>query len=450
MKKMLALCLAALLALTMLPGSAMAAYIRPLADGNYYVESKINGGGFVLDCEGASQDDCARILLWDFTGAENQVVNVLYLGGGKYRLTFLHSGKAFDVEGGSTGVARVIQFGVHNGENQGFSITKEEDCWYSITAFSGLKLDVSGGQIHEQLQTYPSNGTDAQRFRFVPLNRGAQHTRPLLRAGCTGEDVVYLQACLDQLHYSIEMDGIFGEDTRAAVCRMQADSGLVVDGVVGEKTWDALIQRLNGTWQRNGGAAAQPAQPVSEGTESRLAFSAPNLESVRGCKQFKDMCTSCATVALLPRREYVDGKELTFNFGDVRMSLGAKRGDLDRGIYKSLTFYAARTWTDSYTVTNGGNTSYTTRLISGSAGTKDKVLELLRTHPEGVVIYKNYGPSSHAITITDYSGGRFYAIDPVTNNGVYASRAALEDTCLYGKCGGVDQVFYNAAIWYIP
>lgn len=66
---------------------------------------------------------------------------------------------------------------------------------------------------------------------------------PTLRKGSKGEYVKILQQKLADLGYNIGksgVDGDFGSATLAAVKAFQKDRGLKVDGVVGEKTWEAL------------------------------------------------------------------------------------------------------------------------------------------------------------------------------------------------------------------
>jgi peptidoglycan hydrolase-like protein with peptidoglycan-binding domain len=58
----------------------------------------------------------------------------------------------------------------------------------------------------------------------------------LLRAGSQGEDVRELQGLL-----GVTVDGIFGDQTRAAVIGFQKANGLAVDGIVGPITWGALV-----------------------------------------------------------------------------------------------------------------------------------------------------------------------------------------------------------------
>lgn len=60
-------------------------------------------------------------------------------------------------------------------------------------------------------------------------------SRPIIRQGATGPDVVRLQTAL-----GIRADGIFGPKTRAAVIAFQRRRELLPDGVVSRMTWAAL------------------------------------------------------------------------------------------------------------------------------------------------------------------------------------------------------------------
>lgn len=81
-----------------------------------------------------------------------------------------------------------------------------------------------------------------------PANTG---WRPTIRRGNKGADVIECQTMLTRLGYDIGpcgIDGDFGRATEAAVRSFQSDNELVIDGVVGVMTWDALdkaIAKLN-------------------------------------------------------------------------------------------------------------------------------------------------------------------------------------------------------------
>lgn len=66
---------------------------------------------------------------------------------------------------------------------------------------------------------------------------------PTLRLEDRGTDVQRLQNKLKGLNfYSGPIDGVFGEQTEAAVADFQRQSGLEVDGIVGAATWQRLLQ----------------------------------------------------------------------------------------------------------------------------------------------------------------------------------------------------------------
>ncbi|MFB2938806.1 peptidoglycan-binding protein [Aerosakkonemataceae cyanobacterium BLCC-F154] len=72
-------------------------------------------------------------------------------------------------------------------------------------------------------------------------NIQAQRSLAILRLGSKGEDVKLLQQLLNSYGYSLVVDGDFGSRTDAAVKGFQRSRGLVVDGIVGINTWNALL-----------------------------------------------------------------------------------------------------------------------------------------------------------------------------------------------------------------
>jgi peptidoglycan hydrolase-like protein with peptidoglycan-binding domain len=86
-----------------------------------------------------------------------------------------------------------------------------------------------------------------QRYRGLPVDRvvGPATWTALVRQvrqGCRGEAVRGLQEELQLRGLAcVQVDGIFGPQTAAAVRGYQAAVELQVDGVVGEVTWRALV-----------------------------------------------------------------------------------------------------------------------------------------------------------------------------------------------------------------
>ena len=65
---------------------------------------------------------------------------------------------------------------------------------------------------------------------------------PVLQITDSGNDVATLQYWLNEKFGSkLEVDGLFGQMTNAAVRRFQAARGLTVDGIAGPKTWAVLL-----------------------------------------------------------------------------------------------------------------------------------------------------------------------------------------------------------------
>jgi peptidoglycan hydrolase-like protein with peptidoglycan-binding domain len=77
-----------------------------------------------------------------------------------------------------------------------------------------------------------TGGTGPIRPLIPAVDEGGRHT---LRRGDRGELVKIVQRKVLAAD-----DGIFGATTEAAVRRFQRDHGLVADGIVGPKTWEAI------------------------------------------------------------------------------------------------------------------------------------------------------------------------------------------------------------------
>ena len=81
--------------------------------------------------------------------------------------------------------------------------------------------------------------------------------RSQISYGSQGDDVKELQRLLNANGYSLDVDGVWGDNTEAAVRKYQKQSGLTVDGIVGTNTWGSLY----GT--NSSGSTTTPTTPKS-------------------------------------------------------------------------------------------------------------------------------------------------------------------------------------------
>jgi peptidoglycan hydrolase-like protein with peptidoglycan-binding domain len=90
------------------------------------------------------------------------------------------------------------------------------------------------------------------RFAVSPELQAASENNPPLRQGAKGEAVAILQQALIDLGFPMPIsthggavpDGIFGQETAAAVRAFQSANGLQVDGVVGRQTMALLEEKV--------------------------------------------------------------------------------------------------------------------------------------------------------------------------------------------------------------
>lgn len=95
-------------------------------------------------------------------------------------------------------------------------------------------------------------------------------TYKTLRYGASGDDVRQLQERLNQNGASLEIDGIYGRDTEAAVKKYQQDNQLSVDGIAGDETWGSLTKSQSTAAPEVETAPETPAQTTYTPSESVL------------------------------------------------------------------------------------------------------------------------------------------------------------------------------------
>ena len=123
----------------------------------------------------------------------------------------------------------------------------------------------------------PSGSTDPTQY-LIPTQT--------LRSGSSGEGVMWLQACLNQLGYPCDVDGDFGSGTESVLTQFQGDYGLSVDGVAGPQVRNKLLELLTCPMPSIGSA------PAANGAVVTISYSAG---------AFTDDCTLyCTTDGSLP------------------------------------------------------------------------------------------------------------------------------------------------------
>ena len=83
------------------------------------------------------------------------------------------------------------------------------------------------------------------------LSTSRKYPGYLLKNGSRGRNVIYIQNALNAIGgripglTTIRVDGAFGNGTESAVRLFQTYYGLTPDGIVGEQTWNKLVQEYN-------------------------------------------------------------------------------------------------------------------------------------------------------------------------------------------------------------
>ena len=89
-------------------------------------------------------------------------------------------------------------------------------------------------------------------------------TKKQISYGSSGSDVSQLQTLLNQNGYNLNVDGIFGAKTQAAVKDYQQKNSLSVDGIVGTNTWGALADANSASTATSNTNQTTPAPKAPE------------------------------------------------------------------------------------------------------------------------------------------------------------------------------------------
>lgn len=121
-----------------------------------------------MDINGCSPDSTANVQLWTIDNNPAQKFKLTYNGDETYTIMAVNSGKVLDVSnGGMTNYTNVWQYDVNGSDAQKWYIVKNTDDSYSfISKLNGLALDISGALFNNgtNIQVYEYNNSSAQKF----------------------------------------------------------------------------------------------------------------------------------------------------------------------------------------------------------------------------------------------------------------------------------------------
>lgn len=101
---------------------------------------------------------------------------------------------------------------------------------------------VNGGLtgLEDRRRYYRKAKQALDRRRGLVVGVQQDSTTPVVQLGSMGATVTRLQRKLNAVGFALAVDGAFGPATEMAVRQFQQQRRLVVDGIVGAVTWDAL------------------------------------------------------------------------------------------------------------------------------------------------------------------------------------------------------------------
>ena len=123
----------------------------------------------------------------------------------------------------------IAKFGSNNGKKQSPPVIRNGQTLYAWQYTSKGRVNGIKGAV------------DLDAVYVAPSQLKDTVTMPTLRKGDRGEAVKELQRLLNKYGYLLQVDGIWGPQTDSAVRGFQYRAGLVVDGIVGPKTWGKLM-----------------------------------------------------------------------------------------------------------------------------------------------------------------------------------------------------------------
>lgn len=169
---------------TFFSSNVCAASSNPIPDGWYMVVSG-NSEDRVLDINGWGQNNGTNLETYYRNNTTNQRFHVVYQGNGYYTLCAMHSGKYIHTSDERYKKANAHQWeGAHTNAQWAFE-SAGGGYYYLKNRNSGAYLDNSGGntQPGNNVITYPFNGSNAQKWRFVSTSGTEAYEKKTIEDG---------------------------------------------------------------------------------------------------------------------------------------------------------------------------------------------------------------------------------------------------------------------------
>ena len=157
---------------------------RSIADGWYMIESG-NSSNRVLDINNWNMNNGGNLETYQKNNTTNQQFYVKYMGNGYYSIQANHSKKYIHAQGSNSTPDNVHQWDGNSSYNAQWCIEPAGNGYYYLRCRSGNYLDNSNNStaLGNNVITYYYNGTNAQRWKFVPL-KSSERYYVSTTAGC--------------------------------------------------------------------------------------------------------------------------------------------------------------------------------------------------------------------------------------------------------------------------
>ena len=148
---------------------------------------------------------------------------------------------------------------------------------------NGLTVDgLAGTQTQKLLYSQVDSGVSGGSSSSGSSSSGSSGFTRTLRKGYTGADVIAVQQKLKELgFYSGSVDGVYGTGSIAAVKKFQQQNGLTADGLVGSRTYTALMSASTGSSSNSGSDNSSSSSDSTSGqdyAEGTLSYGSSGTE----------------------------------------------------------------------------------------------------------------------------------------------------------------------------